>query len=79
MIFENTLCILEEKQQSSLSEWYSVQENDSELVSRRQKSVPGATDECNLLDDGGDTVFNQLVSYFVLLEEMFKYILSLLI
>ncbi|XP_054253200.1 3'-5' RNA helicase YTHDC2 [Indicator indicator] len=50
----------EEKQQSTLSEWCSVQENNSKLVPRRQKSVPSATSECNLLDDGGDTVFNQL-------------------
>ncbi|XP_054034566.1 3'-5' RNA helicase YTHDC2 [Dryobates pubescens] len=50
----------EEKQQSTLSEWYSFQENNSKLVSRKQKSVPSATNECNLLDDGGDAVFNQL-------------------
>ncbi|XP_032531141.1 3'-5' RNA helicase YTHDC2 isoform X1 [Chiroxiphia lanceolata] len=50
----------EEKQQSSLTEWCSAQENNSTLEPQRQKSVPRATEEYNLLDDGGDTVFNQL-------------------
>ncbi|XP_027762473.1 3'-5' RNA helicase YTHDC2 isoform X1 [Empidonax traillii] len=50
----------EEKQQSSLTEWCSAQENNSELEPQRQKSVPRATEEYNLLGDGGDTVFNQL-------------------
>ncbi|XP_027508299.1 3'-5' RNA helicase YTHDC2 isoform X2 [Corapipo altera] len=50
----------EEKQQSSLTEWCSAQENNSTLEPQRQKSVPRATEECNLLGDGGDTVFNQL-------------------
>ncbi|XP_009982820.1 PREDICTED: probable ATP-dependent RNA helicase YTHDC2 [Tauraco erythrolophus] len=50
----------EEKQQSSLTEWCSAQENNSKLESQRQRSVPSATEEYNLLDDGGDTVFNQL-------------------
>ncbi|XP_009958574.1 PREDICTED: probable ATP-dependent RNA helicase YTHDC2 [Leptosomus discolor] len=50
----------EEKQQSTLTAWCSAQENSSKLESRRQRSVPSATEEYNLLDDGGDTVFNQL-------------------
>ncbi|XP_025752231.1 3'-5' RNA helicase YTHDC2 isoform X1 [Manacus vitellinus] len=50
----------EEKQQSSLTEWCSAQENNSTLEPQRQKSVPRATEEYNLLGDGGDTVFNQL-------------------
>ncbi|PKU47310.1 hypothetical protein llap_2409 [Limosa lapponica baueri] len=50
----------EEKQQSSLTEWCSAQENNSKLESQRQRSVPSATEDDNLLDDGGDTVFNQL-------------------
>jgi len=61
--FGNTLCILEEKQQSSLTEWCSAPENNSKLESQRQRSVPSATEEYNLLDDGGDTVFNQQVSF----------------
>ncbi|XP_027566041.1 3'-5' RNA helicase YTHDC2 isoform X1 [Pipra filicauda] len=50
----------EEKQQSSLTEWCSAQENNSTLEPQRQKSVPRAMEEYNLLGDGGDTVFNQL-------------------
>ncbi|XP_010017187.1 PREDICTED: probable ATP-dependent RNA helicase YTHDC2, partial [Nestor notabilis] len=50
----------EEKQQSSLTEWCSAHENNSKLESQRQRSIPSPTEEYNLLDDGGDTVFNQL-------------------
>ncbi|XP_035744375.1 3'-5' RNA helicase YTHDC2 isoform X1 [Egretta garzetta] len=50
----------EEEQQSTLTEWCSAQENNSKWESQRQRSVPSTTEECNLLDDGGDTVFNQL-------------------
>ncbi|KAM4637671.1 3'-5' RNA helicase YTHDC2 isoform 3-T3 [Amazona ochrocephala] len=50
----------EEKQQSSLTEWCSAQENNSKVESQKQRSVPSATEEYNLWDDGGDTVFNQL-------------------
>ncbi|XP_050186132.1 3'-5' RNA helicase YTHDC2-like [Myiozetetes cayanensis] len=50
----------EEKQQSSLTEWCSAQENNSKLEPQRPKSVPRAAEEYNLLGDGGDTVFNQL-------------------
>ncbi|XP_008936551.1 PREDICTED: probable ATP-dependent RNA helicase YTHDC2, partial [Merops nubicus] len=49
----------EEKQQNTLTEWCSAQEN-SKLESERQRSVPGATEVYNLSEDGGDTVFNQL-------------------
>lgn len=57
------LCILEEKQKTTLAEWCSAQEDTNELACRRQKSVPRANEEYSLLDDGGDTVFNQLVSF----------------
>ncbi|XP_063175956.1 3'-5' RNA helicase YTHDC2 isoform X3 [Chroicocephalus ridibundus] len=50
----------EEKQQSTLTEWCSAQENSSKLESQRERSVPSTTEEDNLLDDGGDTLFNQL-------------------
>ncbi|XP_074992779.1 3'-5' RNA helicase YTHDC2 isoform X3 [Calonectris borealis] len=50
----------EEKQQNSLTEWCSARENNSKLESQRQRSVPSASEEYNLLDDGGDAVFNQL-------------------
>lgn len=61
--FCNTLYILEEKQQRTLTEWCSAQENNSKLESQKQSSVPSATEEDNVLDDSGDTVFNQLVSF----------------
>ncbi|KAM9367474.1 3'-5' RNA helicase YTHDC2 [Phaethornis superciliosus] len=50
----------EEKQQSTLTEWCSAQEGTSKLESQRERSVPNATEDYNLLDDGGDAVFNQL-------------------
>ncbi|XP_053910192.1 3'-5' RNA helicase YTHDC2-like isoform X2 [Cuculus canorus] len=50
----------EEKERDALSGWCSAQENKSELGSRRQRSVPRAEGKGNLLDDGGDTVYNQL-------------------
>ncbi|KFW78898.1 putative ATP-dependent RNA helicase YTHDC2, partial [Manacus vitellinus] len=50
----------EEKQKNTLTEWCSPQENTSKLKPQRQKSVPRATEEYHMLDDGGDTVFNQL-------------------
>lgn len=56
-------CILEEKQKNTLAEWCSAQENAHKLASRRHKSVPRANEEYKWLDDGGDTVFNQLVSF----------------
>ncbi|XP_040397034.1 3'-5' RNA helicase YTHDC2 isoform X2 [Cygnus olor] len=49
----------EEKQQSTLTEWYSAQENSSKPESQRRRSVPNLSEEYNLMDDGGDTVFNQ--------------------
>ncbi|XP_010144884.1 PREDICTED: probable ATP-dependent RNA helicase YTHDC2, partial [Eurypyga helias] len=49
-----------EKQQSTLTEWCFAQENNRKPDSQRQKSVPSATAEYNLLDDGGDTVLNQM-------------------
>ncbi|XP_061875352.1 3'-5' RNA helicase YTHDC2 isoform X2 [Colius striatus] len=50
----------EEKQQNTLTDWCSAQENNSKRESQRQSSVPSAAEEYNLLDDGSDTVFNQL-------------------
>ncbi|KAM4878739.1 3'-5' RNA helicase YTHDC2-like isoform 2-T2 [Sylvia borin] len=51
----------EEKQQSTLTEWCSAQENNSKREPERSRSVPRATEgECSLLGDDGDTVFNQL-------------------
>ncbi|KFO90874.1 putative ATP-dependent RNA helicase YTHDC2, partial [Buceros rhinoceros silvestris] len=49
----------EEKQQSTLTEWCSAQENNSRLESQRQRSAPNASEEY-LSDDSGDAVFNQL-------------------
>ncbi|KAM9693599.1 3'-5' RNA helicase YTHDC2 isoform 3-T5 [Trichechus inunguis] len=50
----------EEKQQTTLTEWYSAQENTSKPESQRQRTVPNVTEEYDLLDDGGDAVFSQL-------------------
>ncbi|XP_010166880.1 3'-5' RNA helicase YTHDC2, partial [Antrostomus carolinensis] len=50
----------EEKQQNTLTEWCSAQENNSKLESQRQRSVPSTAEEYNLLPDGGATVLNQL-------------------
>eukprot|EP00071_Canis_lupus_P008857 XP_005626411.1 probable ATP-dependent RNA helicase YTHDC2 [Canis lupus familiaris] len=50
----------EEKQQSTLTEWYSAQENTFKPESQRQRTVPNVTEEYDLLDDGGDAVFSQL-------------------
>lgn len=54
---------LEEKQQSTLTEWYAAQENPFKAESQRQRSVPPVTEEYELLDDGGDAVFSQLVRH----------------
>ncbi|XP_077646398.1 3'-5' RNA helicase YTHDC2-like [Lonchura striata] len=50
----------EEKQKNTLAEWCSAQDNTNKGTSRRQKSVPRTNEEYKRLDDGGDTVFNQL-------------------
>ncbi|XP_062370044.1 3'-5' RNA helicase YTHDC2-like isoform X3 [Cinclus cinclus] len=50
----------EEKQQITLTEWCSAQEDNSKLEPQRPRRVPRATEECSLLGDDGDTVFNQL-------------------
>ena len=52
---------LEERQQTTLTEWYSAQENTFKPESQRQRAVPNVTEEYDLLDDGGDAVFSQLV------------------
>ncbi|XP_010724184.1 3'-5' RNA helicase YTHDC2-like [Meleagris gallopavo] len=51
----------EEKQQSTLTEWCSAQESSSNPESRRRKSVASVSEEYNLLDSSGDTVFNHLI------------------
>lgn len=51
---------LEEKQQTTLTEWYSAQENTFSL-NLRDRAIPNVTEEYDLLDDGGDAVFSQLV------------------
>ncbi|KAF4016950.1 hypothetical protein G4228_008964 [Cervus hanglu yarkandensis] len=50
----------EEKQQTTLTEWYSAQENTFKPESQRQRAIPNVTEEYDLLDDGGDAVFSQL-------------------
>ncbi|NWI53620.1 YTDC2 helicase, partial [Calyptomena viridis] len=50
----------EEKQKNVLNEWCSAQENTSKVKPQRQRSIPRAIEEYHVLDDGGDTVFNQL-------------------
>lgn len=60
----------EEKQKSTLSEWHSVTEKNtkSETDTPRQRSAGSITkDYDDLLDYGGDPLFNQLVSFFVFL------------
>ncbi|ETE67645.1 putative ATP-dependent RNA helicase YTHDC2, partial [Ophiophagus hannah] len=49
----------EEKQQTTLTEWYSAQDNSKPEL-QRQRAVPNVAEEYELLDDGGDTVFSQL-------------------
>ncbi|XP_054842559.1 3'-5' RNA helicase YTHDC2 [Eublepharis macularius] len=49
----------EEKQQTTLTEWYSAQDN-SKTELQRQRAIPNVAEEYDLLDDGGDTVFSQL-------------------
>lgn len=59
---------LEEKQQTTLTEWYSAQENTFKPDSQRQRAVASVSEEYDLLDDGGDAVFSQLVRcYFNIL------------
>ncbi|KAM8961846.1 3'-5' RNA helicase YTHDC2 [Pelodytes ibericus] len=50
----------EEKQKTTLTEWYSAKENSTKQDTPRQRSVPDIAEEYDLLDDGGDTVFSQL-------------------
>ncbi|KAH0501853.1 putative ATP-dependent RNA helicase YTHDC2 [Microtus ochrogaster] len=50
----------EEKQQTTLTEWYSAQENTFKPESQRQRAVASVSEEYDLLDDGGDAVFSQL-------------------
>uniref|UniRef100_A0AAY5KMB6 RNA helicase n=1 Tax=Esox lucius TaxID=8010 RepID=A0AAY5KMB6_ESOLU len=51
----------EEKQQMSLTEWCKVQEGGSRQEPQREKTSSSCVlPENDLLDDGGDSVFNQL-------------------
>ncbi|XP_075035779.1 3'-5' RNA helicase YTHDC2 isoform X2 [Mixophyes fleayi] len=50
----------EEKQKTTLSEWHSVKENSAKTDTQRQRSITSITEDYDLLDDGGDTVFSQL-------------------
>ncbi|XP_063820212.1 3'-5' RNA helicase YTHDC2 [Pseudophryne corroboree] len=50
----------EEKQKTTLSEWHSVKENITKADTQRQRSVTSITEDYDLLDDGGDSVFSQL-------------------
>lgn len=70
----NVLYLLEVKQQSTLTEWYSAQEDSSKPESQRQRSIPNLSEEYNLMDDGGDTVFNQLVSFSICWKRCFKFV-----
>ncbi|XP_073480730.1 3'-5' RNA helicase YTHDC2 isoform X1 [Aquarana catesbeiana] len=53
----------EEKQKSALSEWHSVTPENakSETETQRQRSASNITKDYDFLDDGGDTLFNQLM------------------
>ncbi|XP_044131856.1 3'-5' RNA helicase YTHDC2 [Bufo gargarizans] len=50
----------EDKQKTTLSEWHSAKENSLKSNTQRQRSVTNITEDYDLLDDGGDTVFSQL-------------------
>ncbi|XP_018417993.1 PREDICTED: probable ATP-dependent RNA helicase YTHDC2 [Nanorana parkeri] len=52
----------EERQKSTLSEWHSVTEKStkSDTDTQRQRTSASITKDYDLLDDGGDTLFNQL-------------------
>ncbi|XP_053557527.1 3'-5' RNA helicase YTHDC2 [Bombina bombina] len=50
----------EEKQKTTLTEWYSAKENNTKTETLRKCSVPNVPEEYDFLDDGGDTVFSQL-------------------
>ncbi|XP_077318393.1 3'-5' RNA helicase YTHDC2 isoform X2 [Lithobates pipiens] len=53
----------EEKQKSALSEWHLVTPENakSETQTQRQRSASNITKDYDFLDDGGDTLFNQLM------------------
>ncbi|KAG8456301.1 hypothetical protein GDO86_002185 [Hymenochirus boettgeri] len=50
----------EEKQKTTLTEWYSAKENNVKADTQRRRSVPTIKEEYDLLDDVGDSVFSQL-------------------
>ncbi|KAM4050942.1 3'-5' RNA helicase YTHDC2 isoform 2-T5 [Anomaloglossus baeobatrachus] len=50
----------EEKQKTTLSEWYSAKENNIKSDTQRKRSITHLAEEYDLLDDGGDSVFSQL-------------------
>ncbi|CAI9547473.1 unnamed protein product, partial [Staurois parvus] len=53
----------EEKQKTALCEWHSVTQKNtkSESDTQRQRSASNITKDYDLLDDGGDTLLNQLM------------------
>ena len=55
--------LAEEKQQMSLTEWCKVREGGSRQEPQREKTTSASCvlQENDLLDDGGDSVFTQLV------------------
>ena len=57
------VCVSEEKQQTSLTEWCNVRGMGSRKESHRERSAGSSCllHENDLLDDGGDGVFNQHV------------------
>uniref|UniRef100_A0A8C5N2A5 3'-5' RNA helicase YTHDC2 n=1 Tax=Leptobrachium leishanense TaxID=445787 RepID=A0A8C5N2A5_9ANUR len=50
----------EEKQKTTLTEWCTASESSSNPARTRHRSVPDIADDCDLLDDRGDTIFSQL-------------------
>nr|XP_014346728.1 PREDICTED: probable ATP-dependent RNA helicase YTHDC2 isoform X2 [Latimeria chalumnae] len=58
--FSGCPVIYKEQQQTTLTEWYKVQDSNSRSEPQRQRTVPNVTEEYDLLDDGGDSVFSQL-------------------
>uniref|UniRef100_A0A6I8SLL3 3'-5' RNA helicase YTHDC2 n=1 Tax=Xenopus tropicalis TaxID=8364 RepID=A0A6I8SLL3_XENTR len=50
----------EEKQKTTLTEWYSAKQKNMKPETQRQRSVPAIKEEYDILDDGGDTAFGQM-------------------
>lgn len=54
----------EERQQTSLTEWCDARQDVLQPEPAREKTPTCVLQENNLLDDGGDSVFSQMVSSF---------------